>query len=101
MTALAQLWPAALALVIAAGLWLHGQSVGQAKCEAAYADEIREARNEADHAASVAAIKERERLAAEAERDRLATELEDAAYADPVSAPACLSADRVLRIDRR
>ena len=35
-----------------------------------------------------------------AARDRLARELEDAAHADPVRVPDCLSPDRVRRLNR-
>jgi len=84
---------AALALALCGGLYLKGKADGRALCEARV-----EAAMEASREAT--AKLEAARLAAQAERDRLNQLLEDAAYAEPVTHPACLPAGRVFRLNQ-
>ncbi|MCU0882964.1 MAG: hypothetical protein MUF14_09885 [Hyphomonadaceae bacterium] len=84
---------AGLLLALLAGAYALGRSHE--------ADQWRADLAEAREAAREASAKlEAQRLAVEAERAALLQSLEDAAYAAPVSAPACLPADRVRRLDR-
>lgn len=101
MTGLWRLWPAAAVLILLGGTWLHGRHYGSAWCEAAHVAALAEAQRETFEAAETASRAEQERLAAQAERDALAQQLEDAAYADAMAHPACLSADRVRRLNAR
>lgn len=94
-------WRILAAVAIAAALWLHGASVGKARCQLAHAGTQAAAMKAAFDAAEIASRKEAARLEAEAAREALARELEDAANADPARSPDCLPADRVRRLNER
>lgn len=81
----------ALCVALAGSIYAKGRVDGKAALQARY-----EAAQEAAREAT--AKLEAARLIAQAERDRLARELEDAANADPVLVPQCLSPDRVRRL---
>lgn len=101
MIALAvRLWPAAAALALLAAVWFQGHHAGRAACEARHTAALAAAQTATIRAAEEASRREAARLEAEAARDRLARELEDAAHADPVRVPDCLSPDRVRRLNR-
>lgn len=94
MTWALRYWRPLLAAVIVAGLWGHGYRTGRAGCEAAHvAAEAKALREAAEASQARAAAENRARL--------LARELEDAAYAEPPVAAACLPRARVLRLDAR
>lgn len=87
-------WKPLAALAIAAALWGHGYTTGRDKCQAAH--------DLATTKAMAAQVKALNDLAAAEQRNRLlAQELEDAARAEPPSAPACLPRSRVLRLQSR
>ena len=83
------------------GAFLFGQQDGRARCEARHTADLVKQQADSINDAEADKAKETDRLAIEAERRRFSRELEDLAFADPVQSPACLSADRVRRIDRR
>lgn len=88
------LWRPVLALAVISGLWMHGYKTGRDRAQAAY--ELTAAK------AMTAQIKALNELAVVEQRNRLlALELEDAARAEPVQSPACLSRSRVLRLQTR
>lgn len=101
MGILSRLWPAILVVLVGVGLWLHGQETGFIKCEAAHKARLEEAQAKIAEAAKRTAEAEAARLIAEDERARISRELEDAAHADPVAYPSCLSPDRVRRLNSR
>ena len=80
----------AIVLAFGGGYWTRGSIEARRVLEAAEA--AQEARARADRA-------EVQRLAAQAERDALQRQLEDAANAEPVTAPAALPASRVHRLN--
>jgi len=84
---------AAVVLAVCGGLYLKGKADGRKACESRV-----EAAMEASREAT--AKLEAARLTAQAERDRLMQQLEDAAYAEPVTHPACLPAGRVFRLNQ-
>lgn len=87
-------WRPLAVLALAVGLWWQGYSTGAGRCERAH--ELAEARANARAAQALSD------LAAAEQRNRLmALELEDAARAEPVQSPACLSRSRVLRLNSR
>ena len=77
----------------------YGYHRGHVAANTAHALTLAEAREDAVKAAEVASRKEEERLKAEVERAALAQQLEDRAYAETVSHPACLPASRVRRLN--
>lgn len=86
-------------LIIAAGVWGYVKGFDAAQ-DRMLRDLARE-QQAVMKAAELASRKEAERLVAEQERDALAQTLEDAAYAEAVSADQCLPLSRVLRIKQR
>ncbi|MFV0294578.1 MAG: hypothetical protein ACK5JT_00465 [Hyphomicrobiaceae bacterium] len=88
-----------VALTLSGGLWLHGQHIGRSQCEARHSIALAKAHQETARVAAQANMEERARLAVEAEYNKLAKELEDAAREDPVTAPGCLPAGRVRRLN--
>lgn len=94
-------WRVLAVVVMAAALWMHGHSVGNARCELRHAEAQVASAKAAFQAAEIASRKEAARLEAEAAREALARELEDAANADPARNHDCLPADRVRRLNRQ
>lgn len=87
-------WKPLSALAVVVLVWAHGYTTGSNRCETAHA-----LASAASEKARAAALSD---LAAAEQRNRLmALELEDAARAEPVQSPACLSADRVRRLNLR
>lgn len=87
-------WKPLAVLAFAAALWGHGYKTGHDRAQAAY--ELAAAK------AMAGQVKALNDLAAAEQRNRLlAQELEDAARAEPPSAPACLPRSRVLRLQSR
>lgn len=80
----------ALAAALTGGAYLKGRADNEARHTAAA---LVQARADADATRKLAAAEQEARLLAQA--------LEDQAYADPVAVPACLSADRVRRLNLR
>ena len=90
---------AGAALCVAVGLW--GYARGYEAAEGRMALEAARDRAAMVQAAELASRKEAERLVAEQAVAVLVQELEDAAYAEAVSATDCLPLSRVLRLDQR
>lgn len=82
------------------GSFGFGYHRGYTAANTDHALELAEAREEAVKAAELASRKEEERLKAEAERAALVQQLEELAYAESVSHPACLPASRVRRLNQ-
>ena len=80
----------ALASALTCGAYLKGRADNEARHIAAA---LVQARADAEATRRLAAAEQSARL--------LAQEMEDKAYADPVAVPACLSADRVRRLNLR
>ena len=86
------------AIVIAVLLATHGAAYTWGRGHGRSAVEARIVQ-ERDAARVAVARSEAARLAAVTERALLAAELEDAAEAEPVTVPVCLSPDRVRRLN--
>ena len=80
----------ALAVALTGGAYLKGRADNEARHTAAA---VVQARADAEATRRLAAAEQSARL--------LAQEMEDKAYADPVAAPDCLSAERVRRLNLR
>jgi Flp pilus assembly protein TadG len=87
---------AVVAVIVSFG---YGYHTGHNAADTAHALQLAAAREDAVKAAELASRKEEERLAVEAQRAALAQQLEDQAYAESVSHPACLPASRVRRLN--
>jgi coproporphyrinogen III oxidase-like Fe-S oxidoreductase len=82
------------ALLLAVGASAAGYMKGRIDNEARHvAAELKQAEADAEATRKIAAAEQEARLLAQA--------LEDQAYADPVAMPACLSVDRVRRLQLR
>ena len=81
-------------LLLAALAGFQGYRMGAAQNEARH---ILEATKHANDTIVI----ERDRLEAERQKILMSQELEDQAYAQPSQVDICLSADRVLRLNRR